>query len=150
MDESGISLMHADGIGTYAPDLLPADIQEIYDLGSNALLPQLEQLQKNLQDSSPPAITVDNSKSTNATKGQASLQIAIDTATLHVKKEEAKVLDLDKEIKKAEEKRMPTFNLRTMRDIAEGTAGQARNELKKLQFELEKLKASEKKSSPRK
>ncbi|MDB6004163.1 MAG: hypothetical protein JWR15_1150 [Prosthecobacter sp.] len=41
VDESGISLSHADGIGTIATDLLPENLKEKYDLGPTALLPQI-------------------------------------------------------------------------------------------------------------
>lgn len=45
VDESGISLIHSDGIGSVPLELLPAEIKERFDLGPEALLPQLEQAQ---------------------------------------------------------------------------------------------------------
>ncbi len=41
VEESGISMIHSDGIGTIALELLPADLKEKYDLGPDALVPQL-------------------------------------------------------------------------------------------------------------
>lgn len=41
VDESGISLIYADGVGTVAVDLLPENLKEKYDLGANALIPKL-------------------------------------------------------------------------------------------------------------
>lgn len=43
VEESGISLIHADGIGNVPVDLLPEDLKEKYDLGPKALLPVLRQ-----------------------------------------------------------------------------------------------------------
>ncbi|MFN0080730.1 MAG: hypothetical protein ACKVY0_30035 [Prosthecobacter sp.] len=41
VEESGISLIHSDGIGTVTLELLPADLKEKYDLGPEALAPML-------------------------------------------------------------------------------------------------------------
>lgn len=45
VEESNISFIHSSGIGTVTVDLLPNEILEKYDLGSNALLPQIEAAQ---------------------------------------------------------------------------------------------------------
>jgi hypothetical protein len=71
------------------------------------------------------------------------MQVAFDTAEMRAKTAEDKVISYDRQITEAELNQQPTFNLRTMRDLAEGSAGQARNELRKLKAELEKLKAKE-------
>ncbi len=42
VEESGISLIYSDGIGTPPLDLLPENLKEQYDLGPNALVPQIE------------------------------------------------------------------------------------------------------------
>lgn len=147
VEESGFSLIHADGIGTFAPELLPVNLTENYDLGPHSLLLQLEQLAANLNDSTPLTTARNNLESTDAKRGESSLQRAIETTTLRVAKEEKKVIELDREVKDAESKKLPSFNLRTMRDIAEGNAGQARNELKKLKAALERLKTKEKRPS---
>ncbi len=39
--ENGISLLHSDGVGIIAVDLLPENLKEKYDLGPNASLPKL-------------------------------------------------------------------------------------------------------------
>lgn len=44
IDETGISMIHADGIGNVTTDLLPAELKEKYDLGTEALLPILQDL----------------------------------------------------------------------------------------------------------
>lgn len=41
VDESGISLIYADGVGNVTVDLLPENLKEKYDLGGNALIPKL-------------------------------------------------------------------------------------------------------------
>lgn len=41
VEESGISMIHSDGIGLVSLDLLPADLKEKYDLGPDALVPVL-------------------------------------------------------------------------------------------------------------
>lgn len=45
VDDSGISVIHADGIGTIPPEQLPENLREKYDLGPNALLLQLQEAQ---------------------------------------------------------------------------------------------------------
>jgi hypothetical protein len=47
VEESGISLIHSDGIGTVTLDLLPTELKEKYDLGSEALVPKLIEAQTN-------------------------------------------------------------------------------------------------------
>lgn len=44
IDETGISMIHADGIGNVTTDLLTAELKEKYDLGTDALLPILQDL----------------------------------------------------------------------------------------------------------
>jgi hypothetical protein len=41
VDESGISVMYADGVGSVAAELMPENLQEKYDLGVKALVPKL-------------------------------------------------------------------------------------------------------------
>ena len=62
VEESGISMIHADGIGTIPLELLPENLQEKYDLGPKALIPLMQQAQtaflKKLPDddvASPPS-----------------------------------------------------------------------------------------------
>ncbi|MDZ4405197.1 hypothetical protein [Prosthecobacter sp.] len=45
VEESGISLIHADGIGMVMQELLPADLKEKFDLGPDALVPILQAAQ---------------------------------------------------------------------------------------------------------
>jgi hypothetical protein len=41
VSEDGIALIHSDGIGTIAVDLLPENLKEKYDIGPNASVPKL-------------------------------------------------------------------------------------------------------------
>lgn len=41
VDETGLSLSYADGIGTASVELMPENLQQKYDLGANALVPKL-------------------------------------------------------------------------------------------------------------
>jgi len=45
VEESGISLIHADGIGTIQLDMLPENLKEKYDLGPKALIPVIQKAQ---------------------------------------------------------------------------------------------------------
>jgi hypothetical protein len=45
VDDAGISMIHADGIGTIPAELLPASLKEKYDVGPDALAPQLQEAQ---------------------------------------------------------------------------------------------------------
>lgn len=46
LEETSFSLIHSNGIGTVALDLMPAEILSKYDMGADALLPQLEAIQE--------------------------------------------------------------------------------------------------------
>jgi hypothetical protein len=45
VEESGISMIHSDGIGMISLELLPVDLKERYDLGPDALIPLLQTAQ---------------------------------------------------------------------------------------------------------
>ncbi|MCX6849896.1 MAG: hypothetical protein NTY98_13320 [Verrucomicrobia bacterium] len=45
VDESGISFIHADGVGTMPSDQVPENLKEQYDLGPNALVSMIQQAQ---------------------------------------------------------------------------------------------------------
>lgn len=45
VEETGISMIHADGIGTVPVNLLPDSLKEQYDLGPNALVPMIQEAQ---------------------------------------------------------------------------------------------------------
>jgi predicted ATP-grasp superfamily ATP-dependent carboligase len=143
LDQSGISLIHADGIGLVATDLLPAEIQERFDLGPSALFPQMQQAQALFLEKAIPSVVDDSSSSKVAgiKKRIALLEIQTESSAKHKEKLEKEVKDIEEQIKAADTKRFPTQTLRTMKDIAEGNAGMARNEVKVQKLELEKLKA---------
>lgn len=53
VDETGISVMYAEGIGNVGVDLLPGNLQAKYDLGPNALIPKLASALKAFQTPVP-------------------------------------------------------------------------------------------------
>lgn len=48
VEESGISFIHADGVGTIPTDQVPDNLKEQYDLGPNALVSMIQQAQTGL------------------------------------------------------------------------------------------------------
>lgn len=143
LDPSGLSLIHADGIGLVTTDLLPTEIKERFDLGPGALLPQMEQAQATFLGKAVVEVVDDSSSAKIAAvkKRISSIEIEMESSTKHKDKLEKEVKDLEDQIKAAEAKRLPTQSMRTMKDVVEGNAGAARNELKVKKMELEKLKA---------
>lgn len=143
LDSSGLSLIHADGIGLVTVDLLPAEVVERFDLGPGALLPQLLQAQAVFLGKAVPEVVDDSgpSKIAAVKKRIALLEVQMESSTKHKDKLEKEVKEIEEKIKMAEEKRAPTQTLRTMKDVAEGNAGMARNELKVQKLELEKMKS---------
>ncbi|MGV3664215.1 MAG: hypothetical protein ACO1TE_28845 [Prosthecobacter sp.] len=55
VEADSVSFIHADGIGSIGLELLPAEIKERYDLGPEALVPQLEQARDLVLAVPPPA-----------------------------------------------------------------------------------------------
>ncbi|MDP1586431.1 MAG: hypothetical protein Q8M07_01695 [Prosthecobacter sp.] len=143
LDSSGLSLIHADGIGLVPIDLLPAEIVERFDLGPGALLPQMLQAQAVFLGKAIAVVAPvsDPSKIAAVKQRISSLEIQMESSTKHKEKLEKEVKELEGKIKAAEEKRAPTYTLRTMKDVVEGNAGMARNEIKAQKLELEKLKS---------
>jgi hypothetical protein len=143
LDSSGLSLIHADGIGLVPDDLLPAEIKERYDLGPSALLPEMEQARATFLEKAVVEEVDDSSSSKiSAVKKRIStLEIQKESSTKHKEKLEKEVKDLEEQIKAADAKRAPTQSLRTMKDVVDGNAGMARNELKAQKLEIEKVKA---------
>jgi hypothetical protein len=64
----------------------------------------------------------------------------LEAAEKYADKLDKEVKSLVSEVQKAENAGIPTHNLRTMRDVADGNAGMARNEVKAKKTELERLK----------
>jgi len=145
VDDSSISFFHSTGISSVQIDLIPQDLVEKFDMGPRSLVTQLEQLETSLGNAIVPAKSdpAENPKLLAVRKRIAYLEIQINSTTAHKDKLEAEVRNYDTQIRTAEVKGPVPFSLRTMRDVAEGNAGTARNELKLLKTELEKLKLSE-------
>jgi hypothetical protein len=105
VEDTGISFLHADGVGTIPSDQVPENLKEQYDLGANALVPMIQNAQKALLQKSeadnkdnpviiapekpvsPPSVsptatnTVDDSKIKNIRMRMAELDSRI--ATFH-------------------------------------------------------------------
>lgn len=142
VEESGVSLLHSDGIGTVPIELLPNELKQRFDLGPDALLPQLQRAQAVFLDKVIPQIVDYSGSSTIAALKLriVQLEVQLQGSIKYMEKLEKEVKDYEKDIQAADKKRAPTLSFRTMRDIAEGNAGMARNEVKMKKIELEKLK----------
>lgn len=86
VDESGISVMYAEGVGTVAVELLPENLKEKYDLGANALIPKLLAALTAFQAPSPSGMITANSSDAQPTnsKGGASKPPEMTTAQVPV------------------------------------------------------------------
>lgn len=145
LDESSLTLIHADGVNTVTVNQLPSNITRKYDLGPQALLPRVLQIQSHFRGHTPISLK-DSPKEGHAAQDaalsarQIVLEHQVETAAKHKDRMEREVRDIDQQIKEAEDKGAYTLPLRTRRDIAEGNAGLARKEWRRLQVELETLK----------
>jgi len=146
-DSESISVVHSEGIANIRADQLPQNLIVQYDIGPNSLSAQLLELLKN-------ASNPDSTKNSNASPAESELHslrqkishlsVQIESATKYKDKLEGEVKEYESQIKSTETKStIPTFTLRSMRDVAEGNAGVARNELKQLEIEMQKLKSLE-------
>lgn len=149
-ESASISFLHAEGISSASVNDLPRDLVDKFDMGTSSITVQLEQLESNISNNvaSTPAAS-ESPELLALRKRIAQLTIQIDSASTHKDKLETEVKNYNDQIKAAELVNNPTFNLRTMRDVAEGNAGLARNELKLLKAELEKRKTEEAAFLPR-
>lgn len=143
VDDFSASILHADGIISVNTSDLPAELIEKLDVGAGSLLKQLEALEISIGLQSSPAVKADDSQLVSLQKRKAHMEVQIDHATKYKDKLEKEVLQYEEEARKAESNGIPTTNIRTMKDIAEGNAGMARIQLRQLQTELEKLKVEE-------
>ena len=145
VDDNSISFFHSTGISSVQIEQIPQELVEKFDMGPRSLVVQLEQLEASLGNAVVPAKSepAENPKLLAVRKRIAHLEIQINSTTAHKDKLEAEVRNYDNQIRSAEVKGSVPFSLRNTRDVAEGNAGTARNELKLLKTELEKLKLSE-------
>lgn len=142
LDDSSLTIIHADGVNTVPVDRLPADITRKYDLGAQALLPKVLLIQSHFHDrvlSPLKELPKDNrsAQMTSLTTRRISLEHQLELAAKHKDKLEQDVRNIEKQIKNAEAKDAYTLPLRTLRDVTEGNAGMARKEWQRLQMELE-------------
>ncbi|MEZ5386173.1 MAG: hypothetical protein R3F13_11725 [Prosthecobacter sp.] len=142
IDDESATFLHSEGVITVAVSDLPSELVEKFDLGAESIVRQLERLERDL-GSKIDAPVVDTSDLLRVRKRIAQITVQLEHATKHKDKLEKEVTDYGEEMKKAEAKGIPTTNISSMRDIAEGNAGMARIQLRQLQTELEKLKVEE-------
>ncbi len=145
VDDNSISFLHSIGISSVPVEQIPLEFVEKFDMGPRSIVAQLEQLEASFGNAvaTERPDPAENPKLLAIRKRIAHLEVQINSADAHKEKLEAEVRDYDTQIKNAETKGPVSFSLRTMRDVAEGNAGAARNELKLLKTEMEKLKVSE-------
>lgn len=133
------------GLGVVDVSELPASLRSYLDVGPTAIAAQLRQWQEILGLVSP--VVAESDPDTGALRviqnRIARVEARIAVATAHKDSLQGEVSELDQKINQAMGRGGQTFNLRTLRDVAEGSAGMARNELAKLEAELTKLRLEE-------
>jgi septal ring factor EnvC (AmiA/AmiB activator) len=143
LDDTKCSFVHTDGIGTAMLSELPADLLERIDVGPAGIAIRLKELEVELGLVAQPAQTASNGSSTRlemVRRRMAELESRIASTTAHKNKLEDEVRDLGVKIIQMSGRGGSTFNLQTLRDVAEGNAGMTRNELTLLESELKKLR----------
>jgi hypothetical protein len=143
LDDTRCSFVHSDGIGTAMLSELPADLLERIDVGPAGIAIRLKELEVELGLVAQPAQTASNGSSTRlemVRRRMAELESRIASTTAHKNKLEDEVRELGVKIVQMSGRGGSTFNLQTLRDVADGNAGMARNELTLLESELKKLR----------
>lgn len=143
VDDVSATFLHSDGIITVPVSDLPEELVERFDLGSESIVAQLENLERDIGSKVDIPVVLEDPNLLGVRKRIAQISVQIEHATKHKDKLEKEVSDYGEEMKKAESNGIPTTNISGMRDIAEGNAGMARIQLRQLQTELEKLKVEE-------
>ena len=143
VDDVSATFLHSDGIITVPVSDLPEELVERFDLGSESIVAQLENLERDIGSKVDIPVVLEDPNVLGVRKRIAQISVQIEHATKHKDKLEKEVSDYGEEMKKAESNGIPTTNISGMRDIAEGNAGMARIQLRQLQTELEKLKVEE-------
>jgi len=104
VEESGISMIHSDGIGVVPVEFLPADLKEKYDLGSNALAPALAAAQKDflakIENEKTAMKTSSNSKVSSETSSVSPASSKADSET--IKKIKLRMAEIDSRLEAAE------------------------------------------------
>lgn len=139
VDDDSVTLFHSEGISVVKADELPEELLEKLQVGPKSLLRQLQALQTNIGQVQPEEKT--DSSLLRLKRRIAHVTTQIDSTDKFREKMEAEVSAYEDQIKVAEANKIPSFNIRTMRDVAEGNAGRVRLDLNALKAELEKLNA---------
>ena len=139
---SAITVVHSDGISQVDFGDFPEGLVEEFDLGPDSIQAQLEALQQEVGL----APNVGKSQLQAQARGYArkiqQLESAHERAWHYCKKLEAEVARYNADIKEAEETGQPTFRLRSARDVAQGSAGNARRQVSELEKELLRARAA--------
>lgn len=147
LEDTKCSFVHSDGIGTASLSELPADLLERIDIGPSAIAPRLKQLEVELGLAVQPVQSASSSDRDGrldmVRRRIAELESRVASTTAHKNRLEDEVRDIDVRIIRESGLGGSTFNLRTLRDVAEGNAGMVRNQLTLLETDLKKLRQSE-------
>lgn len=146
IDDESCSFFHSEGIGSARLADLPADLAEKMDVGPYSISSRLRLLEAEADPSSAAPKADGSGKSqalTSLRKRISDLESRIASVNAHKVKIESEVRDYDMQIRADESRGKNTFNLRTLRDVADGNAGTVRNELLKLEAELKRLQKEE-------
>lgn len=141
------SYIHSEGIGSMQVSELPSAVVERIQAGPDSIMGRLEILAAEMGMGQNPGLNASASDSKPQLlalrRRITDLESRIASTTAHKNKLEAEVREHDLNILKEQGRNGPTFNLRTLRDVAEGNAGMSRVDLNKLETELKNLRRQE-------
>jgi hypothetical protein len=140
-DDALCSFVHSDGIGSMPMSELPLDLLEQLNIGPESILGRLHQFEIDMGLAAP-LTTAGRTKKEPLNvlfRRAAELESRIAGASAHLSRLESEVNEYDISIMKEQTLGNPTFNIRSMRDVAVGNAGLARLNLTKLETDLKKL-----------
>lgn len=140
-DDALCSFVHSDGIGSMPMSELPLDLLEQLNIGPESILGRLHQFQIDMGLAAPLTTAGRTKKEplNMLSRRAAELESRIAGASAHLARLESEVNEYDVSIMKEQTLGNPTFNIRSMRDVAVGNAGLARLNLTKLEADLKKL-----------
>lgn len=141
-DATGVAVVHTDGIAKIDVTNLPKNLVERFDLGPESLQREIENLQLVVGLSPEVDTTTRDAEQQAYARKIVQLEASIERARSFKDRLEAEVERYEEQIKDAEANGRPTITDRSSRDVADGKAGDARNDLAELEQELIRLKAA--------
>lgn len=140
------NLTHSEGAGMVPIHELPASLLAKFDIRSFEILDRLQNCQGRLASEIPPVSlkNASDAKLAPLRKEMTLLEGALDRLTAQRLQQEAIVRDYDQQIARGGIGSQASFSLRTQRDISEGTAGQIRSDISRLESRLNSIRAQEK------